>query len=59
MIYCAHNVKEDVHAVVFAECMEEAGNIAADYWMAEVSDVVIMSFDAWMRESGLSIVDIV
>lgn len=59
MIYCAHNVKEDVHAIILAECMEEAGNIAADHWVAEVSDVVIMSLDAWMRESGLSSVDIV
>lgn len=58
MLYCAHNVKEDVHAVIMAGSINEAGHIAADHWVVEYSDVVVISLEGWMKESGLSSIDI-
>ncbi len=48
MLYCAHNLREDKHLVVLANSMEEAGNIACDYWVDE--SVVVMSLEQYVKE---------
>lgn len=48
MLYCAHNLTEDKHLVVLASSMDEAGNIASDYWLD--SNVVVMSLEQFVRE---------
>lgn len=52
MLYCAHNLTEDSHLAITAQSIEEAGNIAADYWMAESSIVVVMSLEAYIMQHG-------
>lgn len=48
MLYCAHNLTEDKHLAIVAESIDEAGNIASDFWLD--SNVVIMSLEQFVLE---------
>lgn len=55
MIYCAHNKVLDKALAVVADSINDAGDIAADYWFynsEDVSDIAVMSFEAFLREHG-------
>lgn len=53
MIYCAHNKGLDKALAVIASSINEAGEIAADFWIGEdVSNIAVMSFEAFLREHG-------
>ncbi len=53
MIYCAHNKVLDKALAVVADSINDAGDIAADFWIGEdVSNIAVMSFEAFLREHG-------
>lgn len=51
MIYCVHNKVLDKALAVVAASINEAGEVAADFWIGEdVSNIAVMSFEAFLRE---------